>query len=89
MLASKKEIYVADLEADPIIEAVECGLALRPGIGAPTLSGLCSLKRYGTVIAVFMASPEQVRKIKKRKGKLRITQGMIERGHLYRSPYGR
>ena len=75
---ARKEMYIADLGAPRYVESIRCDA-----------TGYCTLERFGRDIATFIASPGQLKKIKTQRGKLRITQGMVDRAALLRSVYGR
>lgn len=69
--------YVADLHAPAHIESVKCIDRHTPGLYAD--ERICSLTRHGQRITNFVASAGQRRKIRSRKGKLQITDKMIQR----------
>jgi hypothetical protein len=68
--------YVADLESPAHIERVEY-------IGPARYADEAKFKlmRFGRAITTFVASKGQWAKISKGRGKLNITQKMIERAH--------
>jgi hypothetical protein len=69
--------YVANLSAPKHIEQVECIDRRTPGLYAD--ERICVLKRSGQRITAFVASEGQRKKIAGRKGKLQITDRMIQR----------
>jgi hypothetical protein len=82
-MAKNRVQYVADLAAPKHIEEIECDVASG---GAPVL-GLCELRRFGRPITQFVVSPAQRLKIKRRAGKLNVTDKMIESAYYAKKGY--
>lgn len=72
--------YVVDLANKPYIEEVRCA-KIRGG-------DICTLVRMGREVTHFKASPGQLKKIRARRGKLKVTERMVMWGQMHRDPAG-
>ena len=75
--------YVADLSSKSHIQTVR--LLPKEACDRP----VAVLERFGGRIARFTVTPTQIKKIKRGRGRLNITQKAIEQANLWCSKYGR
>jgi hypothetical protein len=75
--------YVVDLAAPKHVEEIECDVE---SSGVPVL-GLCELRRFTRSVTQFVVSPAQRLKIKRGRGKLNVTDKMIERAYYAKKGY--